>query len=87
MTKCEACEIKMGEEFITQPSPENRKRCDDCLHFEERIKKECECGDLIIDRNPVNYYLQHGNFCKDCIAGVNWALINRKHKKPVLINE
>jgi len=76
---CEICEVYLGS--LVQASVENPKRCEDCLFFEKRIKKICWCGREIFDRDPVQYYIKHGNFCFNCIKEVNQAIIERIRRK------
>lgn len=82
--KCQGCDIKLGG--LCNASAENPKRCDSCLHFEDRIKKECACGKKIDTKNRVQYYKSFGNFCEKCMDEVNWAILNKKHRIPTLIN-
>ncbi len=78
--KCEGCEIILGG--LCNPSKENPLRCEACLHLEDNITNRCKiCEVTIIDLNPVKYYKQHGNFCFECLSGINQGVKNRiKHK-------
>ena len=80
---CEICEIIMDREWkdektgeikksLYKSSTENPNRCEDCLHYEDRIKNVCGCGKEFTNTNK--YFIQNGNFCPDCMQEVNLAL-------------